>query len=143
MCNHAVQRWYLDLWNTGELAVAYEIISPAYDPTWIQIPKKGAEQVKHEIRYFRAIFPDLTYEIVDTVQDETKVWVRYRASGTQNGPAWGFAATGRSVAFAGAAIFWLNEAGLIEDRWGAFSFYDILVALEHVPPLWELKEKLC
>ena len=30
-----------------------------------QIPKKGPEQVKHEVRYFRSIFPDLQYTIVD------------------------------------------------------------------------------
>lgn len=136
------ERWFLDLWSKPDLAVAAEIISPDYAPDWIQIPVTGPEQVKREIRYFRSIFPDLQYEILETVATADSVWVRYRGTGTQQGAAWGFPASGKTVSFEGATILRLNAAGQIADRWGAFSFYDMLTDLGLVPPLWELNQHL-
>jgi predicted ester cyclase len=136
------QRWFLEMWNEPDLSVADEIIDPDYDPEWVQIPTKGPDQVKHEIRYFRSVFPDLVYEMVDLVAQEDKVWVRYRASGTQSGSAWGFEATGKNVHFEGATIFTISDQSRIIDRWGAFSLYDVLVDLGLAPPLWELNRYL-
>ena len=135
-----VERWYKELWSAPDLEVADEIVAPTYAPAWIQIAVKGPAQVKHEIRYFRSIFPDLKYEILDAVAVDDKVWVKYRGTGTQQGKAWGFASTGKDVSFEGVTIFQVDEAGKIIDRWGAFSFYDILVDLALVPPLWELSQ---
>jgi len=137
-----VRRWYQELWSKPDLDVADEIISADYQPDWVQIDKKGPEQIKHEVRYFRSVFPDLVYQVVDMVSAEDRVWVRYRATGTQTGPAWGFPATHRQVSFEGATIFYLDSEGKIADRWGAFCFYDLLADLELVPPFWELKDSL-
>ncbi len=136
------ERWFTELWSIPDPEVADEIVSPNYAPEWIQIEVKGPAQVKHELRYFRSIFPDLRYEIVDAVASEDKVWIRYRGTGTQEGNAWGFEATGREINFEGVTIFQLDDEGMIIDRWGAFSFYDILADLDLVPPLWELREHL-
>ena len=136
------RRWFEEMWSKPDLDLADEIVDLAYNPDWIHIPAKGPEQVKHEIRYFRSIFPDLAYEIVEMVAHEASVWVRYRATGTQKGSAWGFPPTGKEVSFEGATIFSFDSRGLIIDRWGAFSFYDILVDLDLVPPLWELNSHL-
>jgi len=135
-----IQRWYKDLWSEGDLAVADEIIDPDYAPEWVSIEAKGPAQVKHEVRYFRSVFPDLVYQIVAIVPQENQVWVRYRAKGTHLGSAWGFKPTNQQVTFEGAAIFTLNPTGKIADRWGAFCFYDILTDLGLVPPLWELSK---
>ena len=136
------ERWFRELWSIPDLNVADEIVAHNYAPEWIQIEAKGPAQVKHEIRYFRSIFPDLRYEIVDAVATGDKVWVRYRGTGTQKGKAWGFESTGKDVCFEGVTIFQIDENGMIIDRWGAFSFYDILVDLELAPPLWDLSEAL-
>jgi hypothetical protein len=136
------ERWFRELWSIPDPDLADEIVAQDYAPDWILIEAKGPAQVKHEIRYFRSIFPDLTYEIVDTVAAADKVWVRYRGTGTQRGNAWGFEGTGREASFEGVTIFQMNDAGQIIDRWGAFSFYDILVDLNLVPPLWELSKYL-
>ena len=136
------KRWFEELWSIPDFDVADEIIDPDYDPEWIQIDAKGADQVKHEIRYFRSVFPDLKYEIIEIVSQRDRVWVRYKGSGTQKGEAWGFKATSKKVEFEGATILYVNSAGKISDRWGAFCFYDILSNLSLVPPLWELCEQL-
>jgi predicted ester cyclase len=134
--------WFEKLWSTPDYDVADEIISPDYDPDWVQIDKKGPDQVKHEIRYIRSIFPDLKYEIVDSATTDDRIWVRYKASGTQEGDAWGFDSTSKKVEFEGVTILFVNSAGMIIDRWGAFCFYDILVDLELAPPIWELNSHL-
>jgi predicted ester cyclase len=136
------ERWFRELWSVPDPDVADEIVAGNYAPEWIQIDATGPAQVKHEIRYFRSIFPDLTYEIVDAVANGDKVWVRYRGTGTQQGSAWGFESKGGAVTFEGVTIFQLDDQGKIIDRWGAFSFYDILVDLDLVPPLWELSKIL-
>ena len=135
-------RWFEKLWSIPDYDVADEIISPDYDPDWVQIDKKGPDQVKHEIQYFRSIFPDLRYEIVDTATMGDRIWVRYKASGTQEGNAWGFEATSKKVEFEGVTILFVDNAGMIIDRWGAFCFYDILVDLDLAPPVWELSSVL-
>lgn len=136
------KRWFEELWSKPDLDVADEIVDPDYDPDWIHIDAKGPDQVKHEIRYFRSVFPDLRYEIADAAASDDRVWIRYKGTGTQKGEAWGFAPTGKEVEFEGVTILYTDPAGRIVDRWGAFSFYDILAHLGLVPRLWELSEKL-
>ncbi|MGB3716926.1 MAG: ester cyclase [Candidatus Promineifilaceae bacterium] len=136
------RRWFENLWSQGQLDVADEIVDPEYAPEWVQIDATGPGQVKHEVRYFRSVFPDLVYEIVDIVGLEDRVWVRYRGSGTHDGSAWGFEPTGKQVTFEGATILFINSEGKIIDRWGAFCFYDIFADLGLVPPFWELSQNL-
>lgn len=138
----AARRWFIDLWSQGNLTVADEIIAPNYAPDWVQIPKKGPEQVKHEVRYFRDVFPDLQYTIVDSAAFPGKVWVRYQGAGTQKGAAWGFAPTNKPVEFEGATIFTIDQNSQISDRWGAFCMYDIFADLGLTPPFWELSQLL-
>jgi predicted ester cyclase len=133
--------WYAVMWSKPDPDLADEIIDPDYAPAWIQIDKKGPAQVKHEMKYFRSVFPDLKYEIVETTPLPDRVWIRYKAKATQLGPAWGFPATSKTVEYEGATILYIKDNKVI-DQWSAFSFYDMLTDLGLVPPLWELKEHL-
>ncbi|MFW9900615.1 MAG: ester cyclase [Candidatus Thorarchaeota archaeon] len=130
------------MWSEPDLSIADEIVDPKYNPNWIPIDKVGPAQIKHEITYFRSIFPDLIYEIVETRGEENKVWIRYKAHGTHLGKAWGFNPTEKKVTFEGATILYFNSEGKIINRWGAFCFYDILYDLGIVPSLWELHKYL-
>jgi len=136
------KRWFEDLWGKPDLAVADEIVHPSYAPEWIHIDKTGPEQVKHEVRYFRSVFPDLTYQINDLAPFADRVWVRYKGLGTHTGNAWGFEPTNRNVEFEGVTILYTNPEGKIVDRWGAFCTYDILADLGCVPPFWQLSDHL-
>ena len=130
--------WFEDMWSNPNLDVADDIVDPDYDPSWVHIDKKGPAQVKHEITYFRSIFPDPKYEIMEINGEGDKVWIRYKATGTHKGESWGFKPTNKKIEFEGATILYFNNKGKIIDRWGAFSFYDILEELGLVPPFWEL-----
>ncbi|MFX1536536.1 MAG: ester cyclase [Promethearchaeota archaeon] len=136
------RRWFEEMWGKPDLNLADELVDPNYSPDWIHIDAIGPAQVKHEIKYFRSVFPDLKYEIIEIKSEEEKVWIRYKGKGTHKGNAWGFEPTNNFVEFEGATILYINKEGKIIDRWGAFCFYDILVDLKLVPPLWELRKQL-
>jgi predicted ester cyclase len=141
--NEAIgRRWYEEMWSKPDLDIADEIVDKEYDPDWVHIDAVGPAQIKHEIRYFRSVFPDLKYDIIEISGEEDKVWIRYKAKGTQKGNAWGFEASGKEVEFEGATILYINSQGKVIDRWGAFCFYDILTELGLVPSLWELSKHL-
>jgi len=133
--------WYEVMWSEPNPEIADQIVDPNYAPEWIHIDKKGPEQIKHEIKYFRSVFPDLKYTLTETASLPDRVWIRYKATGTQLGSAWGFPPSGKTIEFDGATILYIKD-GKVTDRWGAFSFYDILSDLGLVPPLWELNERL-
>ena len=126
------------MWSKPDLSVADEIIDPEYNPIWIQMDKIGPALVKHEIKHFRAMLPDLKYEIVEIKGEEAKVWIHYKGLGTHLGKGWGFEPTEKKITFEGASILYLNSEGKIKDQWGAFCFYDIFYELGIVPPFWEL-----
>ncbi|NVM37405.1 MAG: ester cyclase [Candidatus Lokiarchaeota archaeon] len=134
--------YFEEMWSKPDFIIADEIIDPKYNPSWIHIDKVGPAQIKHEITYFRTIFPDLVYEVVEIRGEEDKVWIRYRGHGTHLGKGWGFDPTEKKVSFEGATILYFNPESKIIDRWGAFCFYDILYDLGVVPSLWEL-HKYC
>jgi predicted ester cyclase len=136
------RRWYEEMWSKPDLDVADEIVHKDYDPDWVHIDAVGPAQIKHEIRYFRSVFPDLKYDIIEINAEDDKVWIRYKAYGTQKGSAWGFEPSGKEVEFEGATILYINSKGKVIDRWGAFCFYDILNELGLVPTLWELSKHL-
>jgi predicted ester cyclase len=138
---HIAHLWYEVMWSKPDPNLADQIVDPNYAPAWVHIDKQGPEQIKHEIKYFRSVFPDLKYEIVETAGLPDRVWIRYKAKGTQLGSAWGFPPTGKSVEFDGATILYIRD-GKVIDRWSAFSFYDILTDLGLVPPLRELRDRL-
>ena len=141
--NEAIgRRWYEEMWSKPDLDVADEIVDKDYDPEWVHIDAVGPAQIKHEIKYFRSVFPDLKYEIIEIKGEVDKVWIRYKAKGTQKGSAWGFEPSGKKVEFEGATILYISTKGKDIDRWGAFCFFDVLTELGLVPSLWELSKHL-
>lgn len=92
------------MWSNPDPDLADEIVAPDYAPEWIHIDKRGPAQIKHEIKFFRTVCPDLKYEIVDIAALPDRVWISYQAKGTQIGSAWGFLPTEKTVEFDGATI---------------------------------------
>ncbi|MHA2008447.1 MAG: ester cyclase [Promethearchaeota archaeon] len=134
--------WFEKMWSAPDLSIADEIIDPKYNPSWIQIDKVGPAQIKHEIKYFRTIFPDLKYKIVEMKGEENKVWVRHKGTGTHIGKGWGFEPTKKKVDFDGVTLLYFNQSGKIIDQWSAFSLYDIFADLGVLPPFWELHKHI-
>ena len=130
--------FFEEMWSKPDLNIADEIIDSKYNPSWIHIDKIGPAQIKHEIKHFRSLFPDLKYRIVEIKGEENKVWVRYKAHATHKGDAWGFNPTNKETVFEAAAILYINKEGKVYDMWESYCFYDILTDLGLVPPFWDL-----
>ncbi len=134
------RRWFEDIWNKADNTTIEELVDQSYNPDWVQMDMSGPNLIKHEIKYFRSIFPNLTYHIIDLVSEKEKVWIRYEAEGTHLGNAWGFKPTNKEVKFEGISILYLNQKGKVIDQWGMFCFYDIFEKLGLVPPYWDLSK---
>jgi predicted ester cyclase len=132
------RQWFEAMWSTGDEALADALVHPDYAPDWVQMEERGPAQVKREMRYFRGVFPDLSYTVVDHAADGNKVWTRTLGRGTQAGAAWGFKSKGQTAEFETVNIFTFAANGQVIDRWAVFSMYDLFHQLGHVPPWWEL-----
>lgn len=131
-------KWFEKMWSVPDYSLTEELVDSNYHPDWIMMELKGPKLLKHEINYFRSIFPDLKYKIIESTTQESKVWLRYKAQGTQKGDFWGFKSTNKFVEFEGAAILYFNKKYKVIDLWESFCFYDILEELKLVPPFWDL-----
>lgn len=75
----------------------------------------GIERFKAAVGTFFTAFPDLNAEILDLLVDGDKAAVRFRETGTHNGPFVGVAATGKAVEFAGMGIYRASGGKLVEE----------------------------
>lgn len=139
----SVRSWFEDMWSTGNIDLARQLVHPDYAPEWVHMDEKGPDQILREMRYFRGVFPDLSYSIADAVaHGENKVWARVKGHGTQDKAAWGFEGSGRQAEFEAVHIFTFAENGQVIDCWSMFNMYDLFHSLGLVPPWWELSEIL-
>lgn len=102
-----VRRYWEELWNVGDLAVADAIIAPDF-----VAPMPPPNQPLHgpaDVRAFaaadRAAFPDLHFIVEDVIAENDRVVTRWTMRGTHRGTWKDFAPTGRPVAFTGITTF--------------------------------------
>lgn len=102
-----VERYFDELWNRGNLAVADEIIAADFSAPMPppNHPLHGPGDVKEFVAADRLGYPDLGFSIDETVAEADKVVARWTMRGTHLGTWKVFAPTGRSIAFSGITIF--------------------------------------
>jgi len=77
---HIVRRFHTELW-AGHLAVVDELLAPDAHS------RLGTPQeIKEFVAKVRSRFPDLQYQIEELIAENDKVVVRWRSSGTYQGP---------------------------------------------------------
>jgi steroid delta-isomerase-like uncharacterized protein len=112
-----VRRFYEELWNRGDLAVAHELLEP-------DIRFRGSlgtliEGLRAFMRYVeqtRAAFPDWHNRIDELIATDEKVVARMTWTGTHRGEFLGVRPTGRTVTYVGAGIFQVRQ-GKIQEGW--------------------------
>ncbi len=77
----------------------------------------GIDGLRALIMELRTAFPDLYLEIQDTATSGDTTWLRFRATGTNDGPIWGRPATGRSIDITVIDIIRIAEGRMVE-HWG-------------------------
>jgi steroid delta-isomerase-like uncharacterized protein len=106
-----VQRWWEQLWNRGDLAVADEIIAPGFtdhDPASPWVPP-GIEGCKALVTGYRTVFPDIHFTIEQQVAASNTVVSHWRCRGTHRGDLMGVAPTGKKIEVEGISILHLEN----------------------------------
>jgi steroid delta-isomerase-like uncharacterized protein len=113
-----VRRFYDEVWNRGNLAVADEVFAADYVRHDLRpgTAPPGPEGQKAVAGMFRAAFPDVHLAVDFLVVDADKVVARWTIEGTHEGTWAGIPPTGRRVRFAGVNIFRFED-GKVAEIW--------------------------
>ncbi len=130
---HRLERLLLEGFGGGDLSVVDEVVAEELVEHQQGLPQ-GREGLKSVIRSLRRAFPDLSYEVVQMVADEDKVWGHFRSRGTHEGPFMGQSPTGKPIGIDVIDIARF-EGGKMVEHWGVPDRLGLLIQLGlfHVP----------
>jgi steroid delta-isomerase-like uncharacterized protein len=110
-----VRRFFDEVYNKGNLAVADELVAPDYvSHNQLEIEVLGPEGIKRAASLQRSAFPDQMSLIQDLIAEGDKVVVRGVDQATHQGPFLGYPPTGKRVTFTWIDIFRLRDGQLAE-----------------------------
>ena len=110
-----VYRYYEDLWNRRDVALADELFAPTFRIFPEADPGPGG--VTSFVARLLAVLPDLAVRLDDLFAAENDTVVaRFTITGTHQGEFLGGPATGKPVAITEITI-WRIEGGKIVERW--------------------------
>ena len=128
--NKAISKRSLDeIWNTGDLSVANEIIDD--NIVYHQPPSPditGIDAYKQNITESRTGFPDLNFTVVEMIAEGDIVASRITGSGTHKGEFMGIPATNITIA-ASAISFEHLAGGKVREEWTHVDFLGLLIQL--------------
>ncbi|MGA7910093.1 MAG: ester cyclase [Candidatus Dormiibacterota bacterium] len=120
-----------EVWNQGKIAVVDELIAHSaifHDPNLPEGKFAEPEGYKKYVSIYRSAFPDLHLTIHDQVAEGDKVVTRWSASGTNDGPLMGIAATHKRATVLGVDIN-RYENGKIVEGWISYDMLGLLQQL--------------
>lgn len=131
-------RWFEDLWNRGR----FEAIDEMADATAV-----GRGQMLHDApidlkqfrefaHHLRSAFPDFHVTIEDTIADEDRVVLRWRANMTHTGQFLHYLPTGKKVAVSGITIFRIRDGKIVAgwDNWDQLGMLEQIGAVPEQYP---------
>jgi steroid delta-isomerase-like uncharacterized protein len=112
------QRYFDKCANDGNLDLADEIFAPDYlhhdpanpDPR----PVVGPQGVRDHLTSLMGAFPDLKFEVEETIADDDQIIVRWTARGTNTGDYFGMPATGKPIEITGMNTWRVKDGQAIE-----------------------------
>jgi steroid delta-isomerase-like uncharacterized protein len=125
-----VRRWFEDLFNTGNLDVAEEIVAQdhvAHDPVLAELPP-GPEGDKHVVNLYHGAFPDAQITVEDQLAEGDRVATRWTGRGTHQGEFMGVPPSGNRVEVAGMTINRVSGAKIVET----WTIYDALGMMQQI-----------
>ncbi len=84
--NKAIVRRYIEMWNTGDVALADDVLAPGY-VDYAHPEVTGPESVKQTVRQVRAAFPDFHITIEQMLSEGDLVALRGTIRRTRQGQA--------------------------------------------------------
>ncbi|RLT35234.1 MAG: ester cyclase [Chloroflexi bacterium] len=122
----------MDAWNRQDLDEYCTIYHPdAVLHGFAPVPLDVAA-VLEGYRAFFAGFPDIRFDLLDSVSDGETVAMRVRLQGTHTGTFQGIPATGRPIGVEAITIMRVREGKIIE-RWNQFDQMSLMQQLGVIP----------
>ena len=84
-------------------------------------PVRRPEEFKKFFLGFRSSFPDIRFNVQETVSEDDLVVAYCRITATHKGEAFGMQATGKPIAFEGMRKFRVRDRNVVE-AWNSFDF---------------------
>ena len=112
--NKALVRRYVELWSTGNLALADEVLAEDYVDHTHPNQTPGPESVKQEVMAFRAGFPDARITIEQMIGEGDLVAFRFVLRGTHQGTFAGFPPTGKEDVLTGVDFIRIADGKMAE-----------------------------
>lgn len=101
-------------WGDGDLAAFEQLLAPDY----VRRSKSGSEDyasLSKTIEAMHTAFPDSSTDILEIVEDGTKVAVHWQTTGTHLGEFMDVPPTGRSITVTGASFLRFDSDKLAEE----------------------------
>src|SRR5579872_3464092 len=112
--NKALVRRYNELWATGNLAIADEVLAPDYVDHTHPDAASGPESVKEQVAAFRAGFPDARGTIEEMICEGNIVAFRFVLQGTHLGTFAGFPSSGKQLTLTGMGFIRIANGKMVE-----------------------------
>ena len=126
-----LKRLLLEGFGRGDMSVLDEVVAEDFVEHQHGLPQ-GREGLKNVIRDLRQAFPDLSYTVVQMVEDGDKVWGHLRARGTNEGPFRGRDPSGKVMKIDVIDISRFEDGKMVE-HWGVPDRLGTLLQLELFP----------
>lgn len=110
----ALIRRYADIWNTGNLKIADEIISPdfiGHFPGLVEF--RGINGFKKRFATMHTAFPDGHYTLEEMIAEGDTVVVRWTIRGTHTGPFDQLEPTRKKVEWSAIVIYRIAEGKIV------------------------------
>jgi steroid delta-isomerase-like uncharacterized protein len=112
--NKAIVRRYVELWSTGNLGLADEVLAADFVDHTHPKQSPGPESVKQEVKAFREGFPDARVTIEQMIGEGDTVAFRFVMRGTHLGMFAGFPPTGKEDVLTGVDFIRLADGKMVE-----------------------------
>jgi predicted ester cyclase len=126
----AVRRLIEDLFNTGDLGIADEVLSDDYlDHSPSHPGMAGPENVKRSVSEWLAAFPDTLSTVEDMVAEGDRVAARWTTRATHEAEFMEIAPTGNRIDVTWFGLFRLSEGRIVES-WDTFNVVEMMQQLK-------------
>ena len=151
-----VRRLVQEVWNERNFAMLDQLFAPGTEAPTPDRHQVSIERMKHWLRLYGALAPDLSVTIDQLLAEGDAVMVRWTAHGTHTGTVQGLAPAdvlergeggfhlrllstihpdGHRLSFDGVAVFEISSSGQVASFWGLLDEVEVLAQLGALPTL--------
>jgi inosine-uridine nucleoside N-ribohydrolase/predicted ester cyclase len=129
-----VQRYYDEIWNTGELSALEELVDESFlSYTNEYAYAGGRDELWATLGLIRIAMPDLRVEILQLIAEGDFVAARVVISGTHTGDFMSIPPTGNPIRFALTSVLTVSGGKIVEER-QTLDFLSLLGGFGIIPP---------